>query len=535
MRRREYLRSAVSAAGLAGLATIAPPALGADDESLSSSGPTPSGSVTTTTSGNDEFAPLGTVDLDSDRVAEGVTTPGGRYAFVATFTGFRVVDLGSPGNPTVVAGRDDILPDEGPMENVKDVKYDRGRLLVAADTGSPFAGIALFDVRDPTDPRPLGSYRTSYGVHNCDLQGDYAYLTAGSELEIVDVADDPEAVARWSVVDYDEGYADVPMGFRSLHDVYVRGDYAYLAYWDAGAWILDVSDPTEPTYVGHGADHSLEELLAASEEGGLAFRYEPPGNAHYVQPSDDGTLLAVGRESWNVRRNDDQADDPGGPGGITLWDTTDPSAPERRATIDPPPVPEGEPATYSGYWTTAHNFDVVGDYLYSSWYRGGVKVHDISDPENPGELAHWRDGDVTQFWTAQVGVPGEYFVATNYTNPSGGSGGVGLYVFPDPTDNQVTVTPSETPAGSPTTAPTTTPAPTATPTPTESPTATGTPTDVPTPSPTDTPPATATPTADEEGPTDATAAAGPGFGPLTALAGLGVGAWRLLREGDGGE
>jgi len=554
MRRREYLRSAVSAAGLAGLATTTPPALGADDASPSSTGPPPStrSSSVTTTAGDDEFAPLGTVDLDSRRVAEGVTTPDGRYAFVATFTGFRVVDLADPTDPTVVAGRDGILPERGPMENIKDVKYNRGRLLVAADINASFRGIALFDVSDPTDPRLLGGYPTSYPIHNCDLHGDYAYLTTGSELDVVDVGGDPETVARWSVVDYDEGYADVSMGFRNLHDVYVQGDYAYLAYWDAGAWILDVSDPTDPTYVGHGADHSLEELVAASEAQDLAFRYEPPGNAHYVQPSDDGTLLAVGVESWNVQRNDDQADDPGGPGGITLWDTADPGAPERLTTIDPPPVPEGEPATYSGYWTTAHNFDVVGDYLYSSWYQGGVKVHDVSDPENPEELAHWRDGDVTQFWTAQVAVPGEYFVATNYTNPSGGSEGVGLYVFPDPTDNPATITPSGPPVGSPMPTGTSTPSPTdtstPTPRPTATPSATSTPTGEPTPAPSGTPPAgTGTPTAtpgptgapDEQSPTEsppgATVAEGPGFGPLAALTALGVGTWRAVRGSDDGE
>jgi len=518
MRRREYLRSAVGAAGLAGLVTTAAPALGADDAS----------------STNDEtFAPLGALALDSRRVAEGVTTPDGRYAFVATFTGFRVVDLADPANPTVVAGRDDITPEEDPMENIKDVKYDGGRLLIAADVGSPFTGVALFDVSDPTEPALVGGYETGYAIHNCDLQGDYAYLTTGRELEVVDVGGDPEAVARWSVVDYDEGYADVSTGYRNLHDMYVQGDYAYLAYWDAGAWILDVSDPTDPTYVGHGADHSLKELLAATDARDGAFRLEPPGNAHYVQPNDDGSLLAVGTESWNVQRNDDEADDPGGPGGITLWDTADPSAPERLTTIDPPPVPDGEPATYSGYWTTAHNFDIAGDYLYSSWYQGGVKVHDISDPDSPEELAHWRDGEVTQFWTAQVGVAGEYFVATNYRNPSGGSDGFGLYVFPDPTGDQATGTPSAR-------SPTETAAPTATPsgsTPTARPSPTDPPTDSPTPTATDTPPATATPTttADEGGPTDTTTAGGPGFGPLATVTAFGAGTWRLLHRDDDGE
>jgi len=534
MRRREYLRSAVGAAGLTGLVTTGSPALGADDESPStatSGRPAHAarsarpGRVTTTT-GDDEFAPMARLPLGEGQVAEAVTTPDGRYAFVATFSGFQVVDLADPENPEAVAGREGILPDRGPMGNIKDVKYSRDRLLVAADRNGSFQGVALFDVRDPTDPRLLGGYRTPYGVHNCDLHGDYAYLTTGTELEIVDVRGTPEPVARWSVTDYDAGYEDVPQAFRNLHDIYVQDDRAYLAYWDAGAWILDVSDPASPEYVGHGADHSLDELTD-DDVSGLEFFYEPPGNAHYVQPSDDGTLVAVGREAWDVE-GDDEENDTGGPAGITLWDTTDASAPERLTTIDPPPVPEGESATYGGYWTTAHNLDIVGDYLYSSWYQGGVKVHDIADPANPAELAHWRDGEATQFWTAQTAIPGEYFVASNYTSPDG-SESPGLFVFPDPTDNPATITPSGPPVeiSTPTPTPTETPEPTPTETPTSSPTPSPTPTETPTPTPTDTP-TVLTPTATSD-------ASGPGFGALAALGALGIGAWRAVRSGSGGE
>ena len=535
MRRREYLRSAVGAAGLAGLATTTPSVLGADDESPSTAASgRPAPPVTTTTSGDDDFAPIARLPLGEGQVAEAVTTPDGRYAFVATFSGFRVVDLADPANPEAVAGRDDVLPDRGPMENIKDVKYNRDRLLVAADRNDSFQGVALFDVRDPTSPRLLGGYRTPYGVHNCDLHGGYAYLSTGSELEIVDVRGTPEAVARWSVTDYDDAYESVPRIYRNVHDVYVQGDRAYLAYWDSGAWILDVSDPTEPTYVGHGADYTAEDLVDAGSQ--LDFYLEPPGNAHYVQPSDDGTLMAVGREAWDVEGDDEGDEDTGGPAGITLWDTSDASAPERLTTIDPPPVPEGESPTYGGYWTTAHNLDIVGDYLYSSWYQGGVKVHDISDPESPEELAHWRDGEATQFWTAQSGVPGEYFVATNYISPDG-SESPGLFVFPDPTDNPATITPSGPPVEISTPTPTATATPESTPTPTPSPTPTETPSPTSTATPTDTPTNGVTPTAE---PTATSDASGPGFGPLAALGSLGVGAWRAVRGarvggGDGAE
>ncbi|MFB6227235.1 MAG: hypothetical protein ABEH88_01405 [Halobacteriales archaeon] len=73
-----------------------------------------------------------------------------------------------------------------------------------------------------------------------------------------------------------------------------------------------------------------------------------------------------------------------------------------------------------GLWTTAHNFEIHGDRLYSSWYRAGVKIHDISDPGSPELLAWWLRPRETSFWTAQVGVPGEFFIASSASSASSG-------------------------------------------------------------------------------------------------------------------
>jgi hypothetical protein len=90
------------------------------------------------------------------------------------------------------------------MTDLYDIKYNRGRLLVATEGGSPYRGVALFDVREPADPRLLTAYETGYGIHNCDLHGEYAYLTTGRTLEVVDLGrDDPERVAQWSLTDHD--------------------------------------------------------------------------------------------------------------------------------------------------------------------------------------------------------------------------------------------------------------------------------------------------------------------------------------------
>jgi len=574
MRRREYLRSAVGAAGLAGIAGSALTAAGSDDDASPSSRTTATPTATapvsdTATPDGDGFEPLARIDVSNEQAGyqttEAVMEPSGRYAFASRIDGFYVVDCADPENPEVVGTYTGITASGGrSITGFYDIKYNRGRLMLATSRAAgSFRGIALYDVSDPTDPRPMKTYETTYTIHNSDLHGEYAYLTDGRELDVVHVApDQPESVARWSPADYDAGYAGLSGNLVNLHDMYVQGERAYLAYWDAGGWILDVSDPASPAYVGHASEYSLSELQDVSGSETIEYALEPEGNAHYVQPDDDGDLLAVGGESWNLEGgvDDEESDeeDLGGPSGIILYDIGDPASPERLTEIEPPEPPEGETARRNGgFWTTSHNFEIVGDYLYSSWYRGGVKVHDISDPANPEELAHWMDGDRASFWTAQAGVPGEFFVATSFRHPTERGGPGGFYTFQDPSDNGATVTPSGAEVDLPTD--TAQPVETTTSSGTVAPTdaATASPTDSPTPteSPTDSPTATATSGMAGEtvtattggtgdltgtatdgstgGATDTTSGDGSGLGVLSGLAALGIGAWRLGERDDG--
>ena len=564
MRRRDYLRSVVGAAGLAGIAGSSLAAAGSDDAASPSTQlttetatanatvtPTPDGTATPTDDG-DGYGPLAQFDVSNDQrgfqSTEVVMEPNGRYAFASRIDGFYVVDCADPENPEVIGTLTDIESADGrTIEGFLDLKYNRGRLMLATGQRSQFRGIALYDVRDPTNPKPLKTYETDYSIHNADLHGGYAYLSTGPGVEIVDVTtSEPEAVATWSVTDYDEAYQEVNRSLRNVHDIYVQNGRAYLAYWDAGTWILDVSDPANPSHIGHATEYAAEELAELDQTKASEYFFEPEGNDHYVQPDDDDDLLAVGGESWNIEADSLETDEPdeediGGPSGIVLWDISDPAEPTTLSEIEPPQPPEGETARRrGGFYTTSHNFEIVGDYLYSSWYRGGVKVHDISDPENPEELAHWMDGDRASMWTARVGVPGEFFIGTSYVHPTEEGGPGAFYTFPDPSDNAATVTPSgaEVDISTPTPAPTETPTATATDSPTP------TPTESPTPSPTATATATetASPTADETDPSageEGTATeggdssgSGPGLGVLSGLAALGIGAWRLSGTED---
>jgi hypothetical protein len=426
MRRREALRAGVAVA-TAGLGLGRSPRRGAAHP-----GP---------------YQPYGHIDLEGTR--ESVVGPDGTTVYVATMTGYATVDVAVPDRPRVLADVREPLADRegGPLRNVQDVSVDGDRLLVAGPANArpgALSGVLLVDVSEPDRPRELGFFRTDHPVHNCLLRDGRAYLTGNdgreNPLVVLSVADDdPTELGRWALADEDARWSVVPGSLRAVHDVWVHGDRAFVALWDAGTWVVDVSDPGAMAALGRVGGRERDELGAPEDARAEAARL--PGNHHYAATDETGELLAVGKEAWAG------PDGAGGPGGIDLWDVADPAEPVRLAGIDPPATAD---ATIGGVWATAHNFGLVEDRLYSAWYQGGVKRHDVSDPTAPEELTWWRDPEAARFWTARPAVTGPdgFFIAASMGLRDVPAR---LYTFPDHAGTQADPPPlgAATPADGP--------------------------------------------------------------------------------------
>lgn len=371
------------------------------------------------------YEPLGSVGVPGAKEA----VVGYDHAFLATGDGFAVVDIADPAEPSVVYENRSVLADRegGPLGDIQDVKVDGNRLLVAgpANGATDLNAFVLYDVSDPAAPERVGAVETEFFHHNTFLRDGYAYLASndgeGNPLVVYDGT--TEEVGRWGLLDANEGWRAVPAPLKTLHDIYVRDGVAYLAYWDAGTYIVDVGNPATPELLTklRGPDPSAFEGMDGSAARRESFL--PPGNDHYVTVNEDATLLGVGMESWGT-------DGEGGPSGIDLYDIADPTAAEKVGTVAPPPTDD---PTFGGTWTTAHNFEFAAGRLYAAWYAGGVRLLDVSDPATPEELRAWRDSDSTSFWTAQAARPGEFFLASSRGDPSEGSGDGGrVYTFPEP-------------------------------------------------------------------------------------------------------
>ncbi|MFC4544537.1 LVIVD repeat-containing protein [Halosolutus amylolyticus] len=322
------------------------------------------------------------------------------YAYVATTDGMAVVDWRNPRRPELVAKIEASPPheiggdDEGSVGGILDVKVDGDVAAMAHNGGT---GITTVDVSDPANPQELAFYDDvdSTGVHNCFLYEGHAYLTVGDSretpfdytgVEIVDISDpsNPELAAIWRLRDELPGFAAA--GVNPNHDIYVQDDLVYNAFWDAGVVVLDASDPSDPQLVSQ-----FGEAPEADTPMGDDFPYERyltnPGNAHYVQPSPDGDYTYVGDETFPNAFEEPENDTYG---GVRIFDTRDWDDVEQVGFVSPPDADA---------FRTSHNFDVTANRLHTSWYDGGVQVHDVTDPSDPEKLASYRTDD-TSFWAA---------------------------------------------------------------------------------------------------------------------------------------
>ncbi len=286
--------------------------------------------------------------------------------------GIWVWDVHNKNKPSFVG----IIPSEvGDRTNdVRVASMNSGDILVMSNEscGGGNGGFEIYDVDDPTNPLKLASviinesdlneisplFFTSglnnVGVHNLFLftQGSYDYVAAVSEgafdnfrIYDITVPSNPILVSGWGAEELVPGlpagiddYSDLTLatdpggaitlnalldlfsGFGSsqnkfLHDATISADgtRAYLANWDAGLVLLDISNVADPQVISVALDP-----LNGSLDGEV--------NSHAVWPSEDGSIVVEGEEDFSAW----EASAP--PGNLTLDGTQTPGDPGIPAT-----------------------------------------------------------------------------------------------------------------------------------------------------------------------------------------------------------
>jgi len=171
-------------------------------------------------------------------------------AFIACWwDGFRVVDFQDPANPVLAAHKFGWFTGAVPGEDfcyVQALDW-AGDYLYLIDYG-PFEaedtrGLYIFDISDPVNPVKISRYTgfISKG-HDIKVVGDFAYLADwDGGMEVVDVSNKQSPQAR--------GYIALPDAAWSLA---VQENHAFIAdYINGGVQIVNVTDPDNLTIDGY--------------------------------------------------------------------------------------------------------------------------------------------------------------------------------------------------------------------------------------------------------------------------------------------
>lgn len=190
-----------------------------------------------------------------------------------------------------------------------------------AYTARSDSGMGIFNIIDSHNPFLAGSYMPQSSTSsNVCVQGNYAYLSTGLGLEILNISDPPRPVLVGQ--------------FWRLGSATVQGSYAYLNESSSGTlWVINIADPVNPVAVG-----SLPIISS-------------------------GAPLVSGNYAY-LRRSP----------GISIVDISNPSSPEYVSSCSTR-VYSSEISVSGSYLYAAITDIAEGE--------GGVDVIDVGDPVNP--------------------------------------------------------------------------------------------------------------------------------------------------------
>ncbi|HEY7559473.1 MAG TPA: hypothetical protein VIH18_32205 [Candidatus Binatia bacterium] len=239
-------------------------------------------------------------------------------------------------------------------------------------------GLKIYDIANREKPKEIAFFQTDGGVHRFTFDGRYAYISAhvegyvGRIVMILDLKEParPEEVGRWWMPGQWTGGGETPVWEGSAHQCHHpirRGDRLYVSYWHGGFVILDIADMSRPKFVS-------------------GFNWSPP------YPSPIHTTLPI---PWKLMNRDVMVvtDEEAGkraptpPAFMWMVDITDETRPVPIATYSPAAAAAIAPGNQYGAHQPAEQ--VYDNKMFVTWFSGGLRVVDISNPYSPAEIGYY--------------------------------------------------------------------------------------------------------------------------------------------------
>lgn len=301
---------------------------------------------------------------------------GREYAIVGRTDGTSFIDVTDPAQPVFLA---DLPKTPGSQTNSwRDVKVHDSHAFVVADGAGPH-GIQIFDLgrlRDiddaPITVEPDAVYTRIASAHNIVINEETAtaYVvgasgggdSCGGGLHIVDIEDPLQPEFLGCFQDTSTGRAGTGYSHDAMCIIYDGPDTEYVGREicfgsnENALSIADVTDPANPVAVSSATYPNA----AYAHQGWITedHRYFYMGDE-----LDEGQIANDPDAEWEGTRT-------------LIWDVTD---------LDDPVLAREH---FGETFTTDHNLYIRGDLMYQSNYVSGLRILNISDPENPVEVGY---------------------------------------------------------------------------------------------------------------------------------------------------
>jgi choice-of-anchor B domain-containing protein len=309
---------------------------------------------------------------------------GKEWVILGRTEGVSFVDISNPGNPVWVGEM--LKTASSPGSGWRDVKVYKDHAFVVAD-GAEAHGMQIFDLTQLRDVQPddmpvtfpeTAHYAGTNSTHNVVINEEtgFAYAvgnrsggeTCGGQLHMINIQD-PANPTFAGCFSYETagGTHDSQCVIYHGDDLDYKGHEICLNSSGNMFVIADVTDKANPI------------TLAATSYPNQAYTHQ-------------GWLS----EDHNYFYMNDELDEMGGLVENTrtlIWDTRD--------LEDPNLIKE----FYHENAASDHNLYVRGNYMYQSNYQAGVRILDISDPENPVAVGNF---DTVPFGEDEAGFGGSW-------------------------------------------------------------------------------------------------------------------------------
>ncbi len=164
----------------------------------------------------------------------------GNYLYLngGNYNGIRILDIRDPVNP-VKAG-----VYVGPYIHDSHIRND----TIFASAINAGGGLDIIDARNKSNPQRLKLIQyAGSGTHNSWTTWDRNFLATTDEIGTT-----PKTLKIWDIRDLQNPakVAEVEVDSAIVHNVFIKGTLAYVAWYRAGLRVVDLSNPRSPQIVG---------------------------------------------------------------------------------------------------------------------------------------------------------------------------------------------------------------------------------------------------------------------------------------------